>query len=135
MANCCIVCGHRPQKTEPNRTRQTAGGDRINYPYDVSAPTADTTTAKIVINSTISTPNARYMCAEYKLHEKVYNGYVYMELHKCMYGLPQAGILANNLLTKRLTTKGYRPCQHTPGLWKHDWKSVTFSLVVDDFGI
>eukprot|EP00957_Ditylum_brightwellii_P081582 6206538-Ditylum_brightwellii.AAC.1 len=52
-----------------------------------------------------------------------------------MYGLPQAGILANNLLTKRLAAKGYRPCRHTLGLWKHDWRPVIFSLAVDDFGI
>eukprot|EP00957_Ditylum_brightwellii_P201263 15324839-Ditylum_brightwellii.AAC.1 len=42
---------------------------------------------------------------EYKLHEKEHNGCVYMELRKGMYELPQAGILANNLLTKRLATK------------------------------
>eukprot|EP00957_Ditylum_brightwellii_P029119 2200576-Ditylum_brightwellii.AAC.1 len=29
-----IVCDHRPQKPEPNRTRLTAGGDRITYPDD-----------------------------------------------------------------------------------------------------
>eukprot|EP00957_Ditylum_brightwellii_P072361 5499518-Ditylum_brightwellii.AAC.1 len=51
-----------------------------------------------------------------------------------MYGLPQAGILANKLLTDRFTTKGYRPCRHTPGLWKHDCRPISFSLVVDDFG-
>jgi hypothetical protein len=31
----------------------------------------------------------------YRLNEKVLNGYVYMEIRKGMYGLPQAGILAN----------------------------------------
>eukprot|EP00957_Ditylum_brightwellii_P048466 3677640-Ditylum_brightwellii.AAC.1 len=72
---------------------------------------------------------------EYKLHEKVHNGFVYMELRKGMYGLPQAGILANRLLTKRLATKGYRPCHHTPGLWKHDLRPVWFSLAADDVGI
>eukprot|EP00957_Ditylum_brightwellii_P009890 746561-Ditylum_brightwellii.AAC.1 len=52
-----------------------------------------------------------------------------------MYGLPHAGIPTNNLLTKRLATKSYRPCWHTPGLWTHDWRPVIFSLVVDDFSI
>eukprot|EP00957_Ditylum_brightwellii_P097008 7387134-Ditylum_brightwellii.AAC.1 len=52
-----------------------------------------------------------------------------------MYGLPQASILANNLLTKRLATEGYRPCRHMPGSWTHDWQPISFSLVVDDFGI
>ncbi len=52
-----------------------------------------------------------------------------------MYGLPQACILANQLLEKCLATKGYHQCQHTPGLWGHVWRNITFCLVVDDFGI
>eukprot|EP00957_Ditylum_brightwellii_P153310 11667764-Ditylum_brightwellii.AAC.1 len=52
---------------------------------------------------------------KYKIHEEEHNGYFYMELRKGMYGLSQAGILANNLLTKRLASKGYRPYRHTPG--------------------
>jgi hypothetical protein len=52
-----------------------------------------------------------------------------------MYGLPQAGILANQLLEKRLTIKGYYQCQHAPSLWRHVWQNITFCLVVDVFGI
>jgi hypothetical protein len=52
-----------------------------------------------------------------------------------MYGLPQAGIIAQQLLQKRLANHGYHPCRHTHGLWKHDTHPVAFSLVVDDFGI
>jgi hypothetical protein len=52
-----------------------------------------------------------------------------------MYGLPQAGIFSNQLLEKRLATKGYCQCQHTPGLWCHVWQNITFCLVVDDFSI
>ncbi len=52
-----------------------------------------------------------------------------------MYGLPQAGIIANQLLKKQLSAKGYYQCQHTPGLWRHVWQSTVFCLVVDDFGI
>ena len=66
---------------------------------------------------------------EYELHKLVHNGRVYLEVQKGMYGLPQAGILANKLLTKGLATKGYRPCRHTPGLWKHKWQPVWFSLL------
>ncbi len=47
--------------------------------------------------------------------------------------LPQAGILANQLLEKHLANKGYYQCQHTPGLWRQVWQSITFCLVVDDF--
>eukprot|EP00957_Ditylum_brightwellii_P095718 7293004-Ditylum_brightwellii.AAC.1 len=52
-----------------------------------------------------------------------------------MYGLPQAGILANKLLTERLTEYGYYPVQHTPGLWRHNWRREKFALIIDDFGV
>ena len=45
--------------------------------------------------------------------------WIYIEIHEGMYGLPQAGILANKLLWQRLATKGCYHCQHTPGLWRH----------------
>ncbi len=35
---------------------------------------------------------------EYDLRPKVKNGYVYLQIVKGMYGLPQAGMLANKLL-------------------------------------
>jgi hypothetical protein len=52
-----------------------------------------------------------------------------------MYGLPQAGILANQLLAQQLAPQGYEQCRHTPGLWRHKWCPILSSLVVDDFGI
>ena len=42
---------------------------------------------------------------EYRLHETgkvTSDGYIYVEVRKGMYGLPQAGILAQELLEKRL---------------------------------
>ena len=50
-----------------------------------------------------------------------------------MYGLPQAGILAQNLLDKLLKKKGYYQSMYTPGLWLNEWQTIQFSLVVDDF--
>ena len=61
-----IVVGYRPQKEEPHRTRLTAGRVLIDYAGYVRTPTADITTAKIIINSTISTSGARYMCCDIK---------------------------------------------------------------------
>jgi hypothetical protein len=63
------------------------------------------------------------------------DGWVYIEIQKGMYGLPQAGIFANQLLEKCLATKGYYQYHHTPGLWCHVWQNIMFCLVVDDFGI
>jgi hypothetical protein len=40
----------------------------------------------------------------YDLRQKAKNGFVYMKIQKRMYGLPQAGILANKLLKKRART-------------------------------
>jgi hypothetical protein len=55
----------------------------------------------------------------YKSMDKALNGYVYMEIRKGMYGLPQAGVLANKQLKERLARHGYFEQPHTPGLWKH----------------
>jgi hypothetical protein len=72
---------------------------------------------------------------QYNLRALVRDGAVYVEIRKGMYGLPQAGKLANDLLEKRLAPHGYYQCRHTPGLWRHKWRPVLFSLVVDDFGV
>eukprot|EP00804_Cyclotella_cryptica_P022388 CCRYP_021035-RA/>CCRYP_021035-RA protein AED:0.38 eAED:0.38 QI:0/0/0/1/0/0.25/4/0/584 len=72
----------------------------------------------------------------YNLREKADDkGWVYVHIELGMYGLPQAGLLANKLLAKILNLVGYYHCQYTRGLWRHVWHPITFSLVVDDFGI
>jgi hypothetical protein len=72
---------------------------------------------------------------KYDLNELAQDGKVYIEIQKGMYGLPQAGILANKLLQRNLANDGYRPTTHTHGLWTHDIRPISFSLVVDDFGV
>ena len=72
---------------------------------------------------------------EYNLWDKVHNNRVYLRINKGMYGLPQAGKLAHDKLKKVLEPHGYHPCRLTPGLWKHKTNSITFTLVVDDFGV
>ena len=52
-----------------------------------------------------------------------------------VWGLPQAGILANKLMKKCLAPHGYHECKQTPGLWKHTTRSISFTLVVDNFGV
>ena len=45
---------------------------------------------------------------DYKLRDKVTpKGYVHIMATKGMYGLPQAGLIANELLEKRLNEHGY----------------------------
>ncbi len=52
-----------------------------------------------------------------------------------MYGLPQAGIIAQRLLEEHLLKAGYPQSKVTPGYWKHNWQPISFTLVMDDFGI
>ena len=105
--------------------RITAGGNLINYPGELTTRTADLTTSKILWNSVISTPGARFACEDignmylqtpmdryeymrikapeefkkqYNLHNKIKNGFIYMEIRRGRYRLPQSGILKNKLL-------------------------------------
>ena len=125
------MCSVRPKKKEKNRTRFTVDGEKIDYPGEVSTPTADMLVTKILFNIIISTKGARFMTInisnfylitplkhpeyirikvrnipdyiikEYKLKEKqTQNVAVYIVANRGMYGLPQSGLLANELLEK-----------------------------------
>ena len=123
------------------------------------------TTFKILVNSSLSTPGAKWLGIDvknyylgtpmdnyeymfitinqippeivdhYNLHDIAHKGKVNMEICCGMYGLPQAGILAEKQLIHFLGKYGYSPVPHTPGLWRHQWRLITFCLVVDDFGV
>ena len=160
-----IVLDHRPQKEDPNRIRITAGGNLIQYDDELSVRSADITTAKLHWNSVISTESARYMCLDlslfylsaaleyyeymkiplalfppwiveqYNLLQHAKNGMVHIEMRRAVWGLPQAGILANKKLRRKLAPHGYHEHANTPGLWYHDTRPISFTLVVDDFGV
>jgi hypothetical protein len=61
-----IVCDYKPHKKEKERVRLTVGGDRLDYSGDVATSTADITTFKILINSTLSTEDAAMMMMDIK---------------------------------------------------------------------
>ncbi len=56
-----ISCAYHSKKKNPYRTRITMGGNLINYPDDCGPPTADLLTVKLMFNSIIPTPNAKFM--------------------------------------------------------------------------
>jgi hypothetical protein len=160
-----IVCDYKPHKKEKERVRLTVGGDRLDYAGDVATSTAEITTFKILINSTLSTEDAAMMMMDiknyylgtplprfeymkmllsrfpeeivqkYNLNALAVDGWVYIEIRKGMYGLKQAGLLANQLLQNRLAPFRYYPTRHTPGLWLHKTQPISFTLVVDDFAV
>ncbi len=97
----------------------------IDYDGNASIHTANLDIAKLHWNSVISTENARYMCLDikkvyltaaleyfkymkiplalfpvwtieqYNLQHLALDGWVYIEMRRAVWGLPQMGILAN----------------------------------------
>jgi hypothetical protein len=159
-----IVCDYKPHKQEKERVRLTVGGDKLDYSGDVATSTANITTFKILINITLSTEDASTMMdiknyylgtplprfeymkmllsrfpdeiiQKYNVNALAVDGWVYIEIRKGMYGLKQAGLLANQLLQTRLSPFSYFPARHTPGLWLHKTRPVSFTLFVDDFAV
>ena len=72
---------------------------------------------------------------EYNLQAFSHNGWVYFKIFRGCYGLPKSGKLSNNLLKTSLNKSGHFQAATTPGLWRHTWRPIKFSLIVDDFGI
>ncbi len=73
---------------------------------------------------------------KYKLQNKTTpSGSIYIVANCGMYGLPQLGLIANELLEKGLNKHGYRQSKLVPGLWQHDTRPIQFTLVVDNFGV
>ena len=74
--------------------------------------------------------------AHYNLGEKATpDGFVYVTIKQVNYGLPQSGILAQTLLETCLNAHGCHQSKITSSLWTHEWRSIYFTLVVDDFGV
>ena len=63
-----FVCDYRPLKNEKHRVRMVVGGDRLTYDDDAGSPAVSLLETKLLINSTISTPGARFACADLKDH-------------------------------------------------------------------
>jgi hypothetical protein len=72
-----------PNKTETHRVRNCGGGDRLDFPGPTATQTASLTTIKILLNSPISTPGARFSAFDIKnfYYGTPMNRYEYMKLH------------------------------------------------------
>ena len=73
---------------------------------------------------------------EYNLSDIVTpHGWIYMEIRKALYGLSQSGTLVAKKIAADLKPFGYYKCPTTAGLWKHESRPITFTLVVNEFGV
>mmetsp|Transcript_20588 Transcript_20588/g.43665 ORF Transcript_20588/g.43665 Transcript_20588/m.43665 type:complete len:274 (-) Transcript_20588:305-1126(-) len=127
----------RPKKSEPYRTRITAGGNLLDYDSNVTTHTASTEIIKCHWKSVLSTKGAKYctgdisnmyLCSwlkeaeyvrfhidsippriveHYKLQGLVHNGYVYARIKPVWYGLKQSGKIAHDDLVEHLSKYGY----------------------------
>jgi hypothetical protein len=123
-----VVCEVRLEKDDPNHTQVTIGGNQICYPGDVDTDAASLELLKLLLNSVLSQkgahfgsidlknfylnmpmPKPEYICIKildipqefidkYKLTGLIHDGCIYFKICQGCYGLPQAGILANELL-------------------------------------
>ncbi len=147
---------------EEFRVRGTIGGDQLDYPGITAAYTAALETIRLLLNAVVSegasfltadikdfylgTPLERFeymrislkhipidIQIKYNLQSFEHNGYVLMEIRKGIYGLKQAGKLAQDRLIMHLAKHGYSQCVSTPCLFRHKSNGVAFTLVVDDF--
>ncbi len=162
---CNPVVDHRPQKEDPNRIWLMAGGNLFHCDEELSVPTAGLETVKLHWNSVVSTAMAKYMCidlkknylreklefyeymtiplayfppwivGQYNLNLHALNGKVHLNLRCALWGLPQAGILANKRLQQKLAPFEYKEHANTPGLWYHETCPISFTLVINDFGV
>jgi hypothetical protein len=57
-----------------------------------------------------------WIIEQYDLKKQVLNGFVHLEMKRAVWGLPQAGILANKQLRRKLDPFGYYKCINTLGL-------------------
>ena len=71
----------------------------------------------------------------YELDKLVIDDYVYARINKAWYGLKQGGKIANDDLVEHLKKHGYVRAGTTDGLFKHVTRDISFTLMVDDFGI
>ncbi len=124
------VVDYHPQKDNPHCIQIIAGGNMITYESNPSARMTDFDTVKLHWNSIISTKGAKYMCLDiknfylmakleyfeymrmpldlfpiwiqnqYNLTNLAYKGYVHLKMRQAVWGLPQAGILANKHYVK-----------------------------------
>jgi hypothetical protein len=159
------VCDYKPHKKRKRTRQAKSGQRQVGSLRRCGNLNCRYYYIQIFINSTLSTKDAEMIMMDVKNYylgtplpryeymrmllsrflEEIVNKYnlkalevdgrVYIEIRKGMYGLKQEGLLANQLLKKRLAPFGYYPACHTPGLWLHKTRPIAFSLMADDFAV
>jgi hypothetical protein len=160
-----IVCNYCPEKKDPHCTHITIRGNLINYPNNCGTPTVDILIIKLLFNSVISMPNAKFMtinikdfylmmpmdCYKYfRMKLKLFPQDIINEYALCdkvdvdgnVFCKVQRGMYSlpqASIFAQDLLTK----CLHKAGYrqstitpeWRHDLCPISFTLIFDNFGI
>lgn len=61
IIHCRIVCNECPQNLEVNRSQITVNGSQLTSVGDVGTPIADLLKVKLLLDSVVSTPGAKFL--------------------------------------------------------------------------
>ena len=143
--------------------RLTIGGNLSDYDGDRASATVDHTTVKCLLNAIVSDDDSNHVTmdisdfylesvltrpeymrlpvrlipqahrARFQVDHLADGEFIIWEVTKGIYGLPQAGLLAQQDLIRLLEQHNFVQCPHTPCLFKHRINNIQFVLWVDDF--
>ena len=142
-----------------------AVGNLLQYEGDVTTHSISMETIKAYWNFVVSTTNYKYCTSDisniylmsdlvnseyikcnyslspqrinehYNLDDIIENGFMYAKINKAWFGLKQSGKIAHDNLVQHLKKHRYIQVKNTDGLFVHGLQDISFTSVVDDFGI
>jgi hypothetical protein len=123
------------ENTQPLKTAMACSSPTFTFPNTVVTRVHGPCNYASLLVANPSPPSPQAMFDQYNLQNFVHNGFDHLKICKGMYGLPQAGLLANNQLGPHLALQGYIQSPHTHGLFIHKTRPITCCHMVDDLVI
>jgi hypothetical protein len=82
------------------------GGNLVNYPGDCGTPTVDLLTIKLLLNSVISTPNAKFMTLDLK------DFYLMTPMKRHKYFRMKIELFPQDIINQYDLSASHRPTRH-----------------------
>jgi hypothetical protein len=118
MSHGRVCVNYRPKKDDPNRTRLTVSGNKVNFPRDCGTPTVDMVTVKLHHNSVVSTKGACYCTIDlkdfYLMTPMTCPEYMRMKIKDLLEEFVTMYNLADKATSNGYVAGGYT-CPKTPG--------------------
>ena len=137
-----IVCNVRSYKLETNRTRLTFGGSKLKFNMACGTPTASLITIKLLFDSIVSTPGAKFLGVDLK--------YLYLntplerpEYMRMKLSTFPDDVIEHCKLKRKVDAKGFiyvklsrafmdspTPESSPKNCWRKDWQSMPTRRVI-----